>query len=197
MNKQLEDIKSIKEMMEKSSKFLSLSGLSGVFAGSFALIGAAVAYFILKVDYIENVEQKIIIILLDAFSVLVLALFSGIYFSSKKAKKNNQKLFNKLTIKLLYQFSIPLICGGILSLIMLLHGQLWIIAPLTLIFYGLALINASKFTFEEIHYLGITEVILGIMAAIFFSNGLLFWSIGFGVAHIVYGIVLYNKYEKN
>ena len=192
MEKQLDDLKAIRSMMEKSSKFLSLSGLSGVLAGITAIIGAAFAYYYI-LDY--NKENENFLIILDATIVLLISIGFGLYFSQKKAKKNNQKLFSKVTMLTLYNLSIPLIVGAILSAIFIFRGEIGIVASITLIFYGLALVNASKFTFEEIHYLGITEIILGIGAAIFLYNGIIFWTIGFGVCHIIYGLIMYKKYD--
>jgi preprotein translocase subunit YajC len=198
MNKQTEDIKAIREMMEKSTKFLSLSGLSGIIAGITAIAGAAFAYFYLLrdpslTDY--NHTQETFILLTDALLVLFISVGFGIYFSHKKAKKNKQKLFNSVTKRLLYNLALPLIAGGIFSFIFLLRGNIGIVASATLLFYGMALINASKFTFEEIHYLGITEIVLGLLAAIFMYKGILFWTIGFGFCHILYGLIMYKKYD--
>jgi len=198
MEKQLEDLKAIREMMEKSSRFLSLSGLSGILAGITATLGAAFAYFFLLRDPAATSFtriQEIVILMSDALLVLVISIGFGIYFSSKKAHKKDQKLFNKVTMKTLYNLSIPLITGGIISLIFLYRGDVEMVAAITLVFYGLALVNVSKFTFDEIHYLGITEIVLGIAAAIFMHNGILFWTIGFGICHIVYGFVMYKKYD--
>ena len=198
MEKQLEDLKAIREMMEKSSKFLSLSGLSGVIAGITATLGAAFAYFyVLRNPFGTgfNRIQEILILLSDALVVLVISVGSGIYFSWKKARKREQKLYNKVTLKTLYNLSIPLITGGIVSLIFLYRGDVEIVASITLVFYGLALVNASKYTFEEIHYLGITEIILGIAAALFLYNGIIFWTLGFGICHIIYGLIMYKKYD--
>ncbi len=185
-------------MMEKSSKFISLSGLSGILAGLTAITGAAFAYFYLLrdpslTDY--NHTQEFIILLADAMVVLVISITFAIYFSWRKAKRLNQSLFNKLTMRTLYHLAIPLVAGGILCLILLLEGNLRMVIAGTLIFYGLALINVSKFTFEEIHYLGLIEIALGILAALFAKNGILFWTIGFGVCHIIYGYVMYKKYD--
>jgi len=198
MNKELEDLKAIREMMEKSSKFLSLSGLSGIIAGITAIIGAAFAYFYLlkdpsMTDY--NRTQELFILLADALIVLFISIAFGIFFSWRKAKKTNQPLFNKVMMRTLYNLSIPLAAGGIFCLILLLRGDIRMVIAGTLIFYGIALVNASKYTFEEVHYLGITETILGIAAAIFEQNGLLFWTIGFGFCHILYGIIMYRKYD--
>lgn len=198
MSQPLEDIKAIREMMEKSSKFISLSGLSGILAGLTAIAGAAFAYFYLLrdpslTDY--NRMQELMILLADALVVLALSIGFGAFFSWRKAKKHHQNLFNKLTMRTIYHLGIPLIAGGIFCLILLLNGDVRMVIAGTLIFYGLALINVSKFTFSEIHYLGLTEIILGIAAAIFARNGLLFWTIGFGVCHIIYGFVMYKKYD--
>lgn len=192
MEKELEDIRAIREMMEKSSKFLSLSGLSGVFAGCTAMMGAAVAYF-----YIlhQPVDKLVSYVILDAGITLVLAIGFGILFSARKAHKKNQKLVNALTLKLIYNMAIPLLAGGALSLILIMRGQIELVASITLLFYGLALVNVSKYTLDEIHYLGITQIVLGLAAALFLYHGLLFWTIGFGLCHIVYGALMYKKYD--
>ena len=198
MEKQLDDLKAISEMMEKSTRFLSLSGLSGIMAGITAIAGAAFAWFyILSNPSATGLDrtQQLTVLLVDAVLVLGISIGFGIYFSAAKARKSKQKLFNKVTQKTLYNLSIPLIAGGIFSFICLVRGDVEIIAATTLIFYGLALVNASKYTFDEIHYLGITEIILGIGAAIFLHTGIVFWTVGFGICHIIYGVILYKKYD--
>lgn len=198
MNKQIEDIKAIREMMEKSSKFLSLSGLSGILAGVTAIAGAAFAYFYLLrdpslTDY--NQTQELLILLADALIVLFLSVGFAVYFSWRKAKKNNQSLLNKVTMRTVYNLGLPLVGGGLFCLILFLRGDIYMALAGTLVFYGIALINASKYTFEEVHYLGITEVVFGVIAAVFQQYGLLFWTLGFGVCHILYGFIMYKKYD--
>jgi hypothetical protein len=198
MEKQLEDLKAIREMMEKSTRFLSLSGLSGVVAGIIAVAGAAFAWlYILSNPSAAGLDryQQMAVLLADAVIVLLISVIFLVFFSAKKARKNKQKLFNKVTMKTLYNLSIPLISGGIFSLVCLYRGDVEIIASVTLIFYGLALVNASRYTYDEIHYLGITEIVLGIGAAFFIHTGIIFWTIGFGVCHIIYGLILYRKYD--
>jgi hypothetical protein len=198
MEKQLEDLKAIREMMEKSSKFLSLSGMSGVMAGITAIVGAAFAWFyVLGNPSASGLDRyhQITLLLADATLVLLVSIGFGIILSARKAKKNHQKLFNKVTMKTVYNLSIPLLAGGIFSLLCIYRGDVGIVASTTLIFYGLALVNVSKYTFDEIHYLGITEIILGIAAAVFLYHGIIFWTIGFGICHIVYGLIMYKKYD--
>ena len=70
------------------------------------------------------------------------------------------------------------------------------VAPLTLVFYGLALVNASKYTLGYIRYFGITMIILGLASVWFLGYGLFFWTLGFGVCHIIYGALMHFKYDR-
>jgi hypothetical protein len=117
--------------------------------------------------------------------------------SWRKAKKNKQSLFNKITLRAAYNLLTPLVTGGIFSLVLLYNGEIEFIASSTLIFYGLALINASKFTVGEIHWLGLGEIFCGLLAAIYLYHGIYWWTLGFGVLHIIFGLVMYFKYDKN
>jgi predicted lysophospholipase L1 biosynthesis ABC-type transport system permease subunit len=202
----LETISEIRSMMERSSRFLSLNGLSGVFAGLFALVGAIAASWYLNnsLIYISDIQDCTVIIkqndyiffFADAFFVLLASIAVALFFSLRKAKKNGLAIWDKLTKRLLINFLIPLTTGGLFCLILLNNGVVGLIAPSMRIFYGLALVNASKYTYNNLMTLGIIEAIIGLASAVFIGYGLLFWAIGFGIVHIIYGIVMYYKYEK-
>jgi hypothetical protein len=199
MEKQIEDLKTIRVMKEKSSEFLSLSGLSGVMTGITAIVGAAFAYFFLLQDPANlglNSIQEIGILLTDAIVVILVSIGFVLFFSLKKARKNKQKLFNNVSLRILYKLAVPMVTGGIFALIFLYRGDVEILASITLIFYGLALVNASKYTYYEIYSLGIVEIVLGLAAAIFLYYGIILWTIGFGICHIVYGLIIYKKYDS-
>lgn len=191
-------------MMEKSSRFISLSGLSGVMAGIYALIGAYVAW---KLAYtsetlvydqliVRDVRGNLTWLMLDAAAVLLLAIITGVYLTRQKAKKQGVKTWDKTAQRLLINLLIPLVTGGILVVIFYYQGLIGLIAPTTLIFYGLGLINASHYTYRDVRFLGISEVVLGLVASAVIGYGLLIWAIGFGVLHIIYGAMMYFKYEK-
>lgn len=203
----LQDIREIKTMMEKSTKFLSLSGLSGVSAGVIALIGAAIGYYIMdfgSIKYDEfyrilpphNQQGSILPLFILGVVVLLSALASGFYFSWRKAKKQSIPFLTRATFHLVTSMFIPIVTGGILCLIMFFRHEVSWLASITLIFYGLGLVSASKYTHKEVQYLGLSEIVLGLFSAIFLNYGLFFWALGFGVFHIVYGIVAYIRYEK-
>ena len=198
MNTQIEDIKAIREMMEKSSKFMSINGLSIVIAGLIAVAGAVFAHFYLLRDPSlthYSRMQEVLILLAVALVVLVLAVGVISFFSLLKAKKNKQNVFNKMSLRVAYNLMLPLAVGGIFSLVLIYHNNVGFVASTTLIFYGLALINASKFTIREIHILGVCQLIVGLLASIHLFHGIYWWTLGFGILHIVFGIVIYIKYD--
>ncbi|MDW7693314.1 hypothetical protein R9C00_01045 [Flammeovirgaceae bacterium SG7u.111] len=199
----LNDLTEIRSLMERSSRFLSLSGLSGVFAGFFALGGAAVAYMLLyrgRVPFLDGIflssTEIISYLLLDAVVVLLLAVSTGIYFTVKNTRKRGEKIWHSSMKMWLFHLLLPLVAGGLFCLELFYWGVGGLVPGATLIFYGLALVNAGKFTHGEIRQLGVLEIGLGILSSFFVGYGLLFWSVGFGLLHILYGIIMYQKYER-
>lgn len=202
---QLDTLNDIRNIMNRSSKFISLSGLSGIFAGVTALVGAYFAHQTLKdflagnIGYGYDAQSDIEIELLKiAILVLIVALLGGIFFTYRQSKKKNLPLWDSTSRNLIVNLAIPLVTGGLFIIALLLNHStaVGLVAPSTLIFYGLALINASKFTYSDIKFLGVCEIILGIIAMFNIGYGLYFWAAGFGVLHILYGSIMYFKYEK-
>jgi hypothetical protein len=207
----LEAIQDIRNMMKKSTRFLSLSGLSGVFAGIYALVGAYIAYLMLgefaasfrddvSRDAGMSLKERLFGLYVDyvllAAAILVASIVTAYVFSNRKAKREGHKLFDHTAIRVLINLCIPLVAGGLFCVALLYHGAIVFIAPCMLLFYGMALINASKYTYDDIRYFGICEIILGLINAFNLGNGLLYWSLGFGLLHIVYGAVMWFKYER-
>lgn len=203
-NKYLNDISEIKNMMNRSSRFMSLSGLSGILAGIYSLVGAWLTYNTIYLDTLtfgnyRNLiitQESVVKLFTIAISVIVLSLATGIILSYRKAKSQNEKFWDSSSKRLLINFMIPLVTGGIFILFLIEKEMLGLVAPLTLLFYGLACVNASKHTLGGVRYLGITMIVLGLISTKFLGYGLLFWALGFGFCHIFYGAVMYFKYEK-
>jgi len=200
----LKDIKDIRSMMEERSRFLSLSGMSGIMAGLYALIGAYMGYKMAttasSVPYrdLSNGLMTPIVLKLLALAAIILCLSIGTayYFTMKKAKRRNEKMWTKATMNALKSFLLPLVTGGIFGLLLLSRGHLLLLSPTTLIFYGLALYSASRYTVRDIGTLGIAQILLGLISMLYPGKGIFFWAIGFGVLHIIYGVIMYFKYDK-
>ncbi len=193
----LKDISEIRSMMEQSTKFLSLSGLSGVSAGIVGIAAAVIAqYSILTMGTDISAPNAAGLFLVGSIATLVVALSLAAYFSLRMARKKELPVWSAATKSLLVNLFIPLAVGGAFCFVLVHHNIPFLIAPAMLIFYGLALLNTSKYTLKEIRYLGLSEICLGLAGSFWIQFGLIFWGAGFGVLHIVYGTFMYFKYEK-
>ncbi len=216
VTEQLNHLSEMRKLMNKSSRFLSLSGLSGILCGIYALVASGIVYYLLYVQpnidpigevdfrFKEGYMQGIIYLkhlnfYLVAIGIctLVLSIISAYFLSAKKAKAQGDKVWNSASKNLMIHLLLPLTIGGLLVLICMSKNWFEVVAPFTLIFYGIALISASKYTYGEILYLGILESILGLISLFYVGYGLFFWAAGFGLLHILYGIILHARYERN
>jgi hypothetical protein len=211
-NQQLEAIAEIRHLMQRSSRFLSLSGLSGVAAGCWALVGAwfahdwiqafhasrpeGAAYETGELSLSSSLGQLKLSLLLLAAAVLGAALISALYFTWRRAGRQISGLWNPTSRKLLGSLLVPLVAGGFFILALLQEGSWRFVVPASLVFYGLALVSGGKYTLSEIRYLGYTELVLGLISTQFPGEGLYFWAAGFGLLHIFYGFAMWWKYER-
>lgn len=192
-----DDISSIKNIMERSTKFISLSGLSGVLAGIYALIGAGIAYTLMPHEGQTNTGPNLELTLVSvALAVLALSIITAILLSTRKAQRKNQSIWNQSSRALVNAGLLPLVTGGCFAFILYFQHQYATIAPACLVFYGLSLAAASKYTYGDVRWLGLLDIVLGLMALAQPKYGLYFWAIGFGVLHILYGAIMYFKYDR-
>lgn len=203
----LQEVKDIRQMMERSSRFISLSGLSGIAAGIFALIAAAIARYVVFENYYADYNKRggfqdrefrdLKVQLMGLAAVVFIAAFvTAFYFTWRKSTKQGVSLWNHTSRRLMWNMLIPLVAGGFFILGMLQYNDWSYVSPACLVFYGLALVNASKYTLTDIRYLGYCEIIIGLINMQWIGYGLYFWALGFGVLHIIYGIVMWWRYER-
>lgn len=197
----IQDLAEIRSMMERSSKFLSLSGLAGVMAGIYALIGAYIVYSVFnfnpnEITYSSLDSSSLSMVIFLAIAVLILTIGTAIVLSWKKAQKRDENVWNATSRRMIANMAVPLSAGSIFILLLLSKDLVGLIAPSTLLFYGLALYNASKFTYNDMKFLGLIQMGLGLAGVWLIEYGLMFWAIGFGVVHIIYGIYMHLKYER-
>lgn len=204
-NEQLAALQDIKKMMERSSRFISLSGFSGIAAGVCALVGAWLGWKELEKfrlgegaysteGAILELEKTLITI---ASGVFLSALVLAFLFTYRRARKNNLSVWDITARRLMINTIIPLAAGGLFIMGMMYHGVTAFVGPACLVFYGLALVNGSKYTLGEIRYIGYGEIILGLINLWMIGYSLIFWTIGFGFLHIFYGLVMWWKYDRH
>ena len=209
---QLEHLAEMRSLMERSTRFLSLSGVSGVWAGLCALAGATVMYAWLglgpfasgaEYDYYDTAIRTATwgldykrVIIFTAIAVLTAALAGGAFFTARKARQRGERVWDAASRRLMWAMAVPLMAGGVFCLALLRRGFVSVLAPCTLIFYGLALVSGSKYTLRDVEYLGISEILLGLTGMFLPGYGLELWAIGFGLLHIFYGGWMYWKYDR-
>ena len=192
----LNTLNDIKEMMERSSKFKAINGLSIVIVGILASLVSAYIYFFLG-DYHINTPAKWRTTIVVALVLLVVAFMTVFFMAYLKAKRHQLRFAMDGTMRrLLLNFFIPMAAGGLLCIALLLQQHYGLVSSITLVFYGLALINASHFSYPALRYLGYFELALGLIDCFLVEYALLTWFLGFGVAHIVFGIIFMLKYER-
>ena len=198
----IREISEMRSLMERSSRFLFLSGLSGIMAGIYALAGAAIVYGLFSfnpgnADGANVLESPLLLqSIAVGIVVLLLAVGTAVLLSKRNAVKRGEKLWNSTARRLVSHMSVPLFTGGLLLLILTWKGMIALLAPFSMIFYGIALYNAGKYTYAEMKSLGVIQIVLGLAGTCFVTYGLLCWAIGFGVAHIIYGAYMHYRYER-
>ncbi|AHJ98846.1 hypothetical protein [Hymenobacter swuensis] len=209
----LAQLTEIRSIMERSSRFISLSGLSGVGAGVVALVGAGIGHWYLQQRYAQEgysyggfmrllqstAEERLLVLpflLVLAAGIVGAALAVATFFTVRRARRDGQPVWSALGRRLAISLAIPLVAGGLFCLALFVQGAVGLVVPGMLLFYGLALLNGSKYTLDEIRWLGLTEIGLGLVAVLFPGFGLAFFALGFGLGHIGYGLLMYNRYER-
>lgn len=202
--KQLEDIQQIRSMMEDSTRFVSLSGLSGIGAGVVALLGAAYTYNYLSSQEIYRWgeamyradKSQLFELIGIALVILLAAIAVSSFFTIRRTKREGKEIWSRPTQRMLLNLVVPLVAGAIFCVQLAWYGHPGHVAPATLIFYGMALMNAGKYTLREVRYLGISQIVVGLLAGMMPGYGIIFWAIGFGLLHIFYGAIMFYKYER-
>jgi len=205
----LAQLTEIRAIMERSSRFISLSGLSGVGAGVVALAGTALGHYYLQQQYGEQGYLRLFqtsagerlaalpFLLGLAVVMIVAALLAAVFFTLRRTRRDGlRSMWTAPARRLALALLVPLVAGGLFCIRLFLSGAPELVVPGLLVFYGLALLNGSKYTLEEIKYLGLTMVGLGLVALLLPSYGLLLFGAGFGLGHIGYGLLMYNRYER-
>lgn len=195
-NQYSEDIAHIRSMMERSSRFISLSGWAGILPGIFALSGLSLAIWFIQNskttglynDGIDNTSPLAIQLVLTAFVVLALSVFSSWYTCMRKAKAEHQSTWTPAIQNMLVYFSIPLLAGAVVAGWVYAKEDWGLMAPVILSFYGLALIQASHFTLKSVYWLGLIEIALALLSGIP-GWGIPILAIGFGLLHVIYGML--------
>lgn len=204
----LEVLQEIRTLMGRSGRFLSLSGLAGVYVGVYALAAVAGLHLWYGVsplgrglsDWLwmgEAVDPGFPTVFLGVgLGVLAASLGTGLWMAARKAAARREALWDASARLLLRHLMIPLVAGGLYILVLLYHGHLLLVLPASILFYGLGLVNASRYTLGEVLGLGIAFILVGLAATLQPMYAHWYWAFSFGFLHIVYGVWIHRRYER-
>ncbi len=204
MRKPEEELAEIKSMMERSTRFLSLSGLSGILAGIYALAAASIAWYWIYFpssnwsDGTESLSFRGLLnrMLILGLGTLIAALGSAYFLSKKKGTATTQPFWSPASKRFLVALFLPVALGGLFCFALLHESAFELIPAAMLLFYGIGLVQSAQFTLGEIKNLGFTQLVLGLVAAFFPDFGLLCWAMGFGIFHLIYGTLMYFRHDR-
>lgn len=202
----LNTLQEIKDLMSRSSRFQTISGWSIVIIGIYASIVSLGAWLLLgdhqsytwlpqfAQDFAINTPSRTLIALVIA-AILVVVSFTTVCIGSYlKTKRVNQTFaFDQTVRRCLINFFVPAVAGALFCVAMLVQGHYGLTSSIMLLFYGLALINCSHYTSSSIALLGYGQLLLGIVDCFVIHHAILFWFLGFGLLHIIYGLYLVIK----
>ena len=197
----------IRDMMSKSSRFQAISGYSIIIVGLYAAVAAAIAAalvgavnlfpFFENIDATLNTPAKIRLATIIALSLFTLSLLTVFAMAIAKSKRHNLRFaFDKRMRQMLTDFFLPLAAGGLVSIALIMQQHYGLTSSIMLLFYGLALVNSSHYTYPALRWLGYTELALGIADCLTVKHAILFWFLGFSVMHIIFGIVYVIMFER-
>jgi hypothetical protein len=185
----------------EQSRYRALSGLSWLFSGLVVLAAVAFAWVYLDYSYegrfdhdqlfgnLEAIPPEYVQVLGTAAVVfLVLAAATMAFFNRRKARRLGLPVWNDAAWKMALAFVVPVVTGAAWGIILVFkYGLFGLVAPLTLLFYGLGLTQASTHTLPALRYLGLAEIGLGLVSCFLTRETLIFWGLGFGVFHVLFG----------
>lgn len=200
---QLAAIQEMRNLMDHATRFKSISGLSGMIAGILSLISLYIVYLrtgispfeVEALDRIWHSSNQIQISCIF-IGLLIACLGLGLYMAGRNARQAGKSAWDGSAKRLAFSLLIPVLTGGVFSVLLIQLGLVALLAPVTLLFYGMGLLSASKYTLEAVRTVGLILIGLGLFATGFLSYGLVIWALGFGLVHILYGFIIYVKYER-
>ncbi|MDR1555998.1 MAG: hypothetical protein LBS88_03050 [Tannerellaceae bacterium] len=186
-----DELTEIRDLMERSSICISLSGLGGIFAGICVLAGVAAGSLLSP-----GLTGDTLALLGWGGGIFLSSLLCIICFSYRRSKAMKTKLWNSPTRRLVVHLAVPFTAGAWIVLKLLLLGLFDLVPATSLIVYGIAVFSAGHYSPGESRRLAYGEMLLGAVALVFPTLGWLCWVVGFGILHILFGGIMWNKHER-
>lgn len=181
----IDNVKFIREMMERSASFTAVPGYGGILMGVTAV---AAAYIANTQVYLRDSLMTWLIEAFLAFAIGFLAMW-------QKSKIAGQSLFSTPARKFAYGFIPPLVVGVVIVLGLGRYEYYYVMAPVCMLCYGAAVACGGAFSSRVVPVMGWCFIALGIVAFILPSSyAQIMMGASFGLLHIIFGAIIARKY---
>jgi hypothetical protein len=175
----------IRTLMERSQRYEHISGLSGLAAGTLVLIGAAA----LQSDMLpwsSPINSLVVWSLVLAVSVMV-----HLLITRRRARDRGEALWTRQARTVLLALLPAFIVAAVISVWLWTEQRTGLWPSIWLLLYGCGTLATCFFAPRSILFLGLTCLTAGILSLLVLTDHpLLTMSIGFGLTHIAYGLLV-------
>ncbi|MBO4561474.1 MAG: hypothetical protein J5705_05880 [Bacteroidaceae bacterium] len=205
-----ETLSDIRNMMERSQKVMFLNGASGIIVAVWAFLGATLISNLMyrsmwpmwgfKLFPLQEVDTRILIFAIIIFAFTFLASYITVLYMSRRRAMRRGLDFELDTAakQLLRTFFTVMIIGGLFCLTPIRNGHWELVPGFMLAFYGLALVVISPMAFKIsiTKYFGFIQIAAGLAALTLPQYGMMFWTLGFCVFHLIWGIWFHFVFDR-
>jgi hypothetical protein len=180
----MDNLRYIRETMERATAFTGISGWGGIAIGTTALMASFIAALqpSFKAWLAIWIAEGLISLLIAGWSM------------DRKARAAQMPLVSGPGRKAVFSLSPPMIAGGLLTIVLVRAGLTNAIPGVWLLLYGTGVITGGMYSVPVVPIMGICFMGLGALAlfAPAFANW--FMAVGFGGLHLVFGAIIVRKY---
>jgi len=181
----MDNLRYIRETMERATPFTGISGWGEIAIGATALIASFIAaqQATFKVWFAVWVAEGLISLLIAGWSM------------DRKARAVHMPLVTGPGRKAVFSLAPPLIAGAMLTLVLARAGAPSAIPGTWLLLYGTGVITGGMFSVRAVPAMGLCFMLLGAIALFSppaFANW--FMAAGFGGLHVLFGAIIVRKY---
>ncbi|HTX13996.1 MAG TPA: hypothetical protein VMD77_01790 [Candidatus Baltobacteraceae bacterium] len=180
-----DNLRYIRETMERAASFTAVPGWGGVAIGITALGAAGIA------SQQSSPSDWLLTWVVEAAVAVSIAIWTTI----SKARAAGTPLFSGPGRRFVYAFAPPLFVGALLTLLMARLSIIGAIAGVWLLLYGTGVVTGGAFSIRIVPLMGLCFIVLGTVALFCpwtWGNALL--AAGFGGLHVIFGAVIARKY---
>ncbi|MGI8812116.1 MAG: hypothetical protein ACR2IH_06260 [Pyrinomonadaceae bacterium] len=181
----VDNLKFIRETMERSTHFTAVPGYGGILMGVTAIVAAYVAH-------LQPLMSGWLTVWLTEAG---LAAAIGLLAMWQKSKIAGESAFSVPAKKFAFGFAAPLVCGIVITLGLGRLGYFEIMPAVWMLLYGAAVVTGGAFSVRVVPVMGWLFIAAGAVQFMLPSGyGNIMMGASFGLMHIIFGGIIAKRY---